>query len=270
MPRRQAVSRIERTFSDLGKSGEKGLVVYLTAGDPSPRDFLAYLHGAADGGADILEVGIPFSDPMADGPTIQGAFRRALAGGMTTARALSLVSSFRKRHGTPVVIFGYYNPFLQYGVRGFCRDARSAGADGILVVDLPPEEAREMAPEAGRAGLDWIPLVSPTSGPDRIRAATAVGSGFLYLISVTGITGVRKSFPPRLVQWTREVKTQTLLPVAVGFGISRPSMAKEATRHADAAVVGSACVKVVEHHGTSRTGPVALRRFVQSMKKAMR
>jgi len=264
------VSRIEKTFVSLGKTGEKGLVVYLTAGDPNPRDFLAYLHGAADGGADILEVGIPFSDPMADGPVIQGAFRRALGGGMTTGRALSLVSSFRKKHDTPVVIFGYYNPFLRYGVRGFCRDARSAGADGVLVVDLPPEEAREMAPEAGKAGLDWIPLVSPTSGADRIRNATAIGSGFLYLISVTGITGVRKSFPPRLVKWTREVKTQSRLPVAVGFGISRPAMAREATCHADAAVVGSACVKVVEHHGTSRKGPVALRRFVQSLKKAMR
>jgi tryptophan synthase alpha chain len=264
------VSRIEETFVSLGKSREKGLVVYLTAGDPNPRDFLAYLHGAADGGADILEVGIPFSDPMADGPVIQGAFRRALAGGMTTGQALSLVSSFRKKQDTPVVIFGYYNPFLRYGVGGFCRDARSAGANGVLVVDLPPEEAREMAPEAGNAGLDWVPLVSPTSGWDRIRNATAIGSGFLYLISVTGITGVRKSFPPRLVKWTREVKTQSRLPVAVGFGISSPAMAREATCHTDAAVVGSACVKVVEHYGASRKGPIALQRFVQSLKKAMR
>lgn len=264
------MSRIEGTFSRLGESGEKGLVVYLTAGDPNPRDSLAYLRGAADGGADILEVGIPFSDPMADGPTIQGAFRRALAGGMTAERGLSLVSSFRKNHGTPVVIFGYYNPFLRYGVRDFCRDARSSGADGILVVDLPLEESREMAPEARRAGLDWIPLVSPTSGPERTRYASAAGSGFLYLISVTGITGVRKSLPARLVRWTREVKTQTRLPVAVGFGISRPAMAREATRHADAAVVGSACVRLVERHGASRQGPVALRRFVQSLKKAVR
>ncbi len=270
MQRLQAVSRIEETFSALGRSGEKGLVVYLTAGDPTPGHFLAYLRGAADGGADVLEVGIPFSDPMADGPTIQGAFHRALAGGTTTGRALSLVSSFRKSHGTPVVIFGYYNPFLRYGVREFCRDARSAGADGVLVVDLPPEEAQEMVPEARRAGLDWISLVSPTSGPDRIRNATRIGSGFLYLISVTGITGARKSLPPRLVKWTREVKSQTRLPLAVGFGISRPAMAREATRHADAAVVGSACVRVVERHGASQQGPVALERFVRSLKNAMR
>jgi tryptophan synthase alpha chain len=250
MRRGKAVSRIDEAFARLGDSGEKGLVVYLTAGDPTPRDSLAYLCGAAEGGADILEVGIPFSDPMADGPTIQAAFRRSLAGGMTTRRA--------------------YNPFLQYGVRQFCRDVRSAGADGILVVDLPPEEAGEMVPQAKAAGLDWIPLVSPTSGRDRIRKAAAIGSGFLYLISVTGITGVRKSLPPQLLGWTSDVKAQTILPVAVGFGISRPAMAKAAASHADAAVVGSACVKVVERHGTSRGGPEALRKFVRSLKKAMR
>jgi len=264
------VSRIEKTFTRLGKNGEKGLVVFLTAGDPGPRASLAYLCGAAEGGADILELGIPFSDPMADGPTIQAASRRSLAGGMTPGRALSLLSDFRERHDTPVVIFGYYNPFLQYGTRAFCRDARAAGADGVLVVDLPPEESREMAPQAKTSGLDWIPLVSPTSGEERIRYASKIGSGFLYLISVTGITGTRKSLPPRLLSWTREVKAMTRLPVAVGFGISHPAMAKDAVSHADAAVVGSACVRMVERHGTSRKGPDALRRFVHSLKKAMR
>jgi tryptophan synthase alpha chain len=263
-------SRIERVFDRLGKSGAKGLVVYLTAGDPNRRDSLSYLCGAADGGADILEVGIPFSDPMADGPTIQAAFHRSLTGGMTTARALSLVSAFRKKYDTPVVIFGYYNPFLQYGIRKFCGDARSAGVDGILVVDLPLEESGEMAPEAKRSGLDWIPLISPTSGRERVRMAAAAGSGFLYMISVTGITGARKSLPPRLLGWTREVKRQSRLPIAVGFGISRPAMAGVATTYADAAVVGSACVRVVERYGTSRRGPAALRRFVQSLKNSMR
>lgn len=264
------MSRIEAAFGRLGEAGEKGLVVYLTAGDPSPESSLSYLCAAAEGGADVLEWGIPFSDPMADGPTIQAAFRRALAEGMNTGRALSLVSSFRKKHDTPVVIFGYYNPFLRYGVRRFCRDARSAGADGVLVVDLPPEEAGEMAPEARRAGLDWIPLVSPTSGGGRLRKAAGIGSGFLYLISVTGITGVRTSLPPSLLEWTREVKTKTHLPVAVGFGISHPAMARKAVSHADAAVVGSACVRLVELHGASKRGPDALRRFVQTLKQAMR
>jgi tryptophan synthase alpha chain len=169
-----------------------------------------------------------------------------------------------------VVVFGYYNPFFRYGAKRFCRDAREAGADGILVVDLPCEESREMLPEIRRAGMDWIPLVSPTSGPERIRRAVALGSGFLYLISVTGITGARKALPKGISAWTRTVKEQTDLPVAVGFGISSPGMARAATRTADAAVVGSACVKVVETHGASRTGPDALRRFVRSLKNGLR
>ncbi len=262
--------RIEAAFRRLRSAGEKGLVVYLTAGDPGARESLAYFRAAADGGADLLEVGIPFSDPMADGPTIQAASARALGRNMTPAKALSLVSSFRRTHDTPVVVFGYFNPFLQYGVRAFCRDARQAGVDGVLVVDLPLEEAAEMAPEAKRSGLDWIPLVAPTSGEDRIRNAAAVGSGFLYLISVTGITGVRKSLPRELAGWTRTVKARTTLPVAVGFGISRPRMARAAASLADAAVVGSACVNLVARHGASPSGPDALRRFVQSLKRAMR
>jgi tryptophan synthase alpha chain len=262
--------RIESAFASLSGSGRKGLIVYLTAGDPGPRASLEYLKAAADGGADILEVGVPFSDPMADGPVIQAASRRALQAGMTPAAALSHVAAFRKSHETPVVLFGYYNPFLQYGAPRFCRDAREAGADGILVVDLPLEESAEMAPEAREAGLDWIPLASPTSGPDRIRRAAAAGSGFLYLISVTGITGLRKALPPGIAGWTRGVKAQVPLPVAVGFGIATPGTARSAARHADAAVVGSACVKVVERHGSSPGGPAALGRFVRTIKKALR
>ncbi len=262
-------SRIDEAFASLGKRGGKGLVVYLTAGDPDPRASLAYLRSAADGGADILEVGVPFSDPTADGPTIQAASGRALKGGMTTARAIALVSEFRRTHGTPVVLFGYFNPFFRYGIRKALRDARSAGADGFLVVDLPLEESAEMAPEAREGGLDWIPLVSPTSGMSRVQRASAAGSGFMYLISVTGITGARSALPPGVGEWTRAVKARTKLPTAVGFGISTPSMARSAVRHADAAVVGSACVKVVEAHGTSRSGPPALRRFIRSFKKEL-
>src|SRR5512139_1640726 len=159
------MSEIDGAFRRLRSAGEKGLVVYLTAGDPTPAASLSYLRAAADGGADILEVGIPFSDPTADGPTIQAASRRAIDGGMTPAGALALVSSFRRTHGTPVVLFGYFNPFLSYGVRRLCREAREAGADGFLVVDLPPEESGEMRPAVRKAGLDWIPLATPTSGP---------------------------------------------------------------------------------------------------------
>ncbi len=264
------MSRIDDGFLSLERAGAKGLIVYLTAGDPTAGDSLSYLRAAADGGADILEVGIPFSDPTADGPTIQAASRRAIAGGMTPAGAIALVASLRRTHGTPVVLFGYYNPFLSYGIPKLCRDAREAGADGFLVVDLPPEESREMRPHVLEAGMDWIPLASPTSGPGRIRRAAQEGTGFLYLVSVTGITGVRNALPPGLAAWTRSVKARTRLPVAVGFGISTPGMAREATRFADAAVVGSACVRVVERCGASRKGPGELRRFVHSLKQTMR
>ena len=264
------MSRIDDAFLSLKRAGKGGLVVYLTAGDPTAGDSLSYLRAAADGGADILEVGIPFSDPTADGPTIQAASRRAIAGGMTVVRALALVSSLRRTHGTPVVLFGYYNPFLTYGVPALCRDARGAGADGFLVVDLPYEETREAVPAMREAGMDWIPLAAPTSGMARIRAFDRAGSGFLYLISLTGVTGVRESLPPGVTAWTREVSRAVRLPVAVGFGISSPRMAREAARHADAAVVGSACVRVVGAHGRGRGGPAALHRFVRSLKSALR
>lgn len=264
------MSRIDDAFASLEARREKGLVVYLTAGDPDRRSSLSYLRAAADGGADILEVGIPFSDPMADGPTIQAASRRALDRGMTVGRALDLVQELRKTHPLPVVVFGYFNPFFRYGASRFCRDAGGAGADGLLVVDLPHEESGEMAPAARKSGLDWIPLASPTSSPARIRTAVDSGSGFLYLITVTGITGARTSLPPEAAAWARTVKGWSRLPVAVGFGISTPAMARDAARFADAAVVGSACVKIAGKHGASRTGPEALRRFVRSLKKELR
>ena len=245
-------------------------MVYLTAGDPTPAASLRYLRAAADAGADILEVGVPFSDPTADGPTIEAASRRALSSGMNVAGALELVRRFRGTHTTPIVLFGYYNPFYRYGWPSLCKDARDAGVDGFLVVDLPFEEMGEALPWIRKAGLDWIPLAAPTSGMARVRAVDRAGSGFLYLISVTGVTGMRKSLPPEMTAWTRKVAKATRLPVAVGFGISSPAMAAAATRHADAAVVGSACVKIVERNGRGSRGPAELSRFVRSLKKALR
>jgi tryptophan synthase alpha chain len=264
------VTAIDAAFRRLRAAGEKGLVVYLTAGDPTPRASLRYLRAAADAGADILEVGVPFSDPTADGPTIEAASRRALASGMNVAGALDLVRRFRGTHATPVVLFGYYNPFHRYGWPSLCREAREAGVDAFLVVDLPYEERGEVLPSIRKEGLDWIPLAAPTSGMARIRAVDRAGSGFLYLISVTGVTGVRDSFPPELSAWAGKVAKAARLPVAVGFGISSPAMAAAATRHADAAVVGSACVKIVERHGRGPRGAAELSRFVRSLKKALR
>jgi len=264
------MTAIDAAFRRLRGSGEKGLVVYLTAGDPSPAASLRYLEAAADAGADIIEVGVPFSDPTADGPTIEAASRRALSSGMDVAGALELVRRFRETHATPIVLFGYCNPFFRYGWSSLCDDARSAGVDGFLVVDLPLEESGEALPSIRKAGLDWIPLAAPTSGMARVRAVDRAGSGFLYLISVTGVTGVRKTLPPEMAVWTRKVAKAARLPVAVGFGISSPAMAAAATRDADAAVVGSACVKIVERNGRSHQGPVELSRFVRSLKKALR
>ena len=264
------MTRIDAAFRRLRATGERGLVVYLTAGDPTPAASLRYLRAAADAGSDILEVGVPFSDPTADGPTIEAASRRALSAGMNVAGALELVRRFRRTHATPVVLFGYYNPFHRYGWPSLCRDAREAGVDGFLVVDLPFEERGEALPALRKAGLDWIPLAAPTSGMARVRAVDRAGSGFLYLISVTGVTGVRKALPPEVAAWTRKVAEATRLPVAVGFGISSPAMAAAATRHADAAVVGSACVKIVERYGRGSRGPAELSRFVRSLKKALR
>ena len=264
------MTAIDAAFRRLRASGERGLVVYLTAGDPTSAASLRYLRAAADAGADIIEVGVPFSDPTADGPTIASASRRALLSGMTVSGTLELVRRFRVTHATPVVLFGYFNPFHRYGWPSLCRDAREAGVDGFLVVDLPFEERGEVLPAIRKTGLDWIPLVAPTSGMARVRMVDHAGSGFLYLISVTGVTGVRKSFPPEMAAWTRQVANATRLPVAVGFGISSPAMAAAATRHADAAVVGSACVKIVERNGRGPRGPAELSRFVRSLKKALR
>jgi len=264
------MTRIDGLFRSMRDSGGTALVVYLTAGDPNLPASLEYICAAVEGGADIIEVGIPFSDPTADGPTIQAASERALRGGTTVRGVLSLVSSFRKRYETPVVLFGYYNPIFRYGVGSFCREAGRAGADGILVVDLPAEEAGEMAPSIRRAGLDWIPLAAPTSGRHRIRQASEAGSGFLYMISVTGITGVRNALPAGLGEWAAVVRSESRLPVAIGFGISTPAMARAASRHADAVVVGSACVRIVERHGSVPAGAAEMKRFVRSLKTAMR
>lgn len=264
------MTAIDGTFRRLRGRGEKGLIVYLTAGDPTPAASLRYLRAAAGSGADILEVGVPFSDPTADGPTIEAASRRALGSGMTVEGALGLVRAFRKSSGTPIVLFGYYNPLLRYGWPSLCRDARRAGVDGVLVVDLPPEEAGEALPMVRKEGLDWIPLAAPTSGMARVRHADRLGTGFLYLISVTGVTGVRNALPPGVETWTRDVSRSARLPVAVGFGISTPGMARAATRHADAAVVGSACVRIVEKFGRDPRGPLELSKFVRSVKTALR
>ncbi len=261
------MGRIKSTFEDLERRQEKGLVIYLTAGDPDMETSLELFTCAAMSGADILEVGIPFSDPMADGPVIQRAFKRALEKGATVKKALSMVRKLRRIVETPVVLFGYLNPLLAYGVDRFFQDAEKAGADGILIVDLPWEEWAPYRQKALRRGLDWVGLVAPTSGEERIEKITRDTTGFVYVISVTGITGARSTLPRMYKKMVKSVRENVDTPVAVGFGISTPEMAENVSRSCDGVVIGSACVRIIEKWGNNREALLRkLSRFIENTK----
>jgi len=246
------MGRIQATFDELGQREEKALVIYLTAGDPDMETSLELFACAALSGADILEVGIPFSDPMADGPVIQRAFKRALEKGATVKKALSMVKKLRSLVETPVVLFGYLNPLLAYGVDKFFKDAKVAGADGVLIVDLPWEEWAPYRRKAVKQGLEWVGLVAPTSGKERVKNITRESSGFVYVISVTGITGARSTLPLMYKKMVKSVRESRNIPVVVGFGISTPEMAAHVSRSCDGVVIGSACVRMIEDSGNKR------------------
>lgn len=245
------MSRITRTFERIRSNGRGGLVAYVTAGDPDARRSVEILDGLARGGADLIEVGVPFSDPLADGPAIQRASERALAGGMTLRRSLDLVRRFRDGHDTPVVLFTYANPVVRMDPDAFADEAREAGVDGVLILDYPLEEAGPIRSRLVGAGLDPIFLVSPTTSDERIRLSAELGRGFLYVISRLGVTGVRDDLAGDLPALISRVRAQAALPVAVGFGISRPEHVAAACRHADAAVVGSALVEEIAAHAAA-------------------
>ena len=237
------MSRIERRFAALREEGRAGLVIYLTAGDPDPETSLALFQGLAAAGADLIEIGMPFSDPMADGPAIQAAGQRALKSGMTLRRTLSLVRTLRERDpDTPYVLMGYYNPIYRYGTEAFARDAARAGVDGAIVVDLPPEEDEELAGPARAAGLDIVRLATPTSDAARLPAVVTHAGGFLYYVAIAGITGTRSADAGSVRDAVARLRHFTRLPIAVGFGIRTPAQAAEVAKAADAAVVGSAIV----------------------------
>jgi len=237
------MSRIAARFEALKREGRGGLVTYLQAYDPDPACSMAILRGLPGAGADVIEIGVPFSDPMADGPSIQKAAQRALKAGATLAGVLAMVRDFRAEdEETPVVLMGYLNPILSYGVPRFCCDAAASGVDGLIVVDVPPEEAGEIEPHARDAGLDLIRLVAPTTGEDRLPRVLAATSGFVYYVSITGITGTRSATAEHLAEAVPRIRRHTDLPVAIGFGIRTPQQAAEAARLADAVVVGSALV----------------------------
>jgi tryptophan synthase alpha chain len=237
-------SRLERRFAALAAAGRGGLVTFVTAGDPDAETARALVAGLPAAGADVIELGMPFSDPMADGPAVQASSQRALAAGMTLAKTIDLVRGFRAGdRETPIVLMGYYNPIYSYGVERFLKDAVAAGVDGLIVVDLPPEEDAELCMPAIAAGLHWIRLATPTTNDARLPAVLANTGGFLYYVSVMGITGTRSATGEAVRQAVSRLKRHTDLPIAVGFGIKTPAQAAEVAAVADAAVVGSALVE---------------------------
>lgn len=236
------MNRITQMFRTFSKKGRKALIGYLTAGDPDPDESERRIGEALASGLDILELGVPFSDPTADGPAIQAASQRALAAGTTVARVLEMVRRLRRDWEAPIVLFGYANPFFRYGYERLAREAAEAGVDAMLVVDLAFEESSELRRALQRHGLFLIPLVAPTTPRSRRAAILARSDGFVYYIMVTGVTGARENLAQDLAEHVRELRTITRLPIAVGFGIKDGRQAAEAARVADAVVVGSALV----------------------------
>lgn len=238
------MSRIADTFSRLRADGKRALVPYITAGDPHPQYTVSYLHALVRGGADVLELGVPFSDPMADGPVIQLACERALRHGTSLRDVLAMVTRFREDDTrTPVVLMGYLNPIERFGFEAFASAARDAGVDGVLIVDLSVEEAPDTAPLLRAQGLDCIFLLAPTSSSARMRAISALGSGYVYYVSLKGVTGAASLDPADVATHVAEIREHLDLPVAVGFGVRDAASAQAVGRSADGVVVGSALVQ---------------------------
>lgn len=269
-PTVRPAGRIARQFRKLAEAGELGLVAYVTAGDPSLEASEKIVLAAAEAGADVIELGVPFSDPVADGPTIQRASERALRGGTTLAGVIELVRRLRARTEVPLVLFSYFNPILQMGLEKFAEEAATAGADGVLATDLTPEEAGEYRAALGNHGLDTIFLAAPTSTDARLAKISECTSGFLYLISRTGVTGARESLPEDLPALARRARQFTKLPLAVGFGISQPGHVSVLGGIADAAVVGSAIVAEIEKSPTAEAAAAAVADRVRALKRAAR
>jgi tryptophan synthase alpha chain len=265
-----ADGRIAAKFRELRARGESALIPFIVAGDPDLERTRRLVVELEARGADIIELGVPFSDPMADGPANQRAAARGLGAGATLPAILSTVAELRKETEIPLILFGYFNPILHYGCERLCADAACAGIDGLLVVDLPPEEAAELARPARAAGLDIIYLLAPTTPLERSRTIARSASGFLYYVSVTGVTGARTNLAADLEGNVRNLRTVTELPIGVGFGVSTPDQAREIAGFADAVVVGSAISQLIENNATSEGLVAVVGEFVGSIKDAMR
>ncbi len=263
------MSRIADVLAARRAEGRAALIPYITAGDPSPALTPALVQAAVDAGADAIELGVPFSDPMADGPVLQRAAGRALAAGTSLPRVLEIVASLGRTVSVPIILFGYYNPFFRYGVDAIARDAAAAGAGGILCVDLPPEEAGDLRAAAARAGLDLIALLASTTPVARVRRIARTASGFLYFVSVLGVTGGRATLPAELPALVAAVRGVTDLPVGVGFGVQSPEQAAWVAGFADAVIVGSALAREIETAAPDEA-PARVAAFVGGLVAAMR
>ena len=261
------MNRIDAVFACLRRKKRKALIAYLTAGYPSLRATAELVKVLAGEGVDLIELGLPFSDPLADGPTIQAASQWALKQGTTTASVFHLVERLRRGGlDLPIAVMTYYNPVHRYGVREFCRASRRSGVDGIIVPDLPPEEAGDLVRAARPAGIDTIFLAAPTSPPSRIREIARLSRGFIYYVSLTGVTGARAGLPAETASHVRAIKRGTRLPVCVGFGISRPAQVARVVRTADGVIVGSALISLIRRSG--RNGTRAAAAFIRGLRRA--
>ena len=265
-----AKGRIARKFEELRARGEVALVPFIVAGDPDLKHTGMLVMEMEARGADIIELGVPFSDPMADGPANQRAVARGLASGGSLSAIVGLVRELRDHTQIPIILFGYFNPFFRYGCERLCADAAQAGVDGLLVVDMPPEESSELAKPARAAGVDLIYLLAPTTPHERSRRIARSASGFLYYVSVTGVTGARAQVGADVEQHVRELTSITDLPIGVGFGISTPAQAGEVAAYANAVVVGSALSLLIEAHGKSDQLLPVVGGLVGAMKEAIR
>ena len=240
------MNRIDKKFKQLKRLGRKAFIAYITAGDPAIAVTKGLVLALASSGVDIIELGIPFSDPLADGPTIQAASQRALRKKITLSRIFELVKTLRKETDIPVIFMTYYNPVLRYGPERFMKDCKRNGVDGVIVPDLPFEEARELVRFARRCKVATINLIAPTSTPRRIRELIKNSTGFLYYVSLTGVTGARKKLPAEVASRVRSIKSMTTKALCVGFGVSTPAQAKSIAKAADGVIVGSSIIKVIE------------------------
>lgn len=266
----QNSTRISKQFSQLRADGQLGIVAYITAGDPTLDATLEFVQALDEAGADVIELGVPFSDPLADGPTIQRASQRALKAGASLAGVIELVRRIRKTSQIPLLLFGYFNPVVQMGLEKFAGAAAEAGVDGVLITDLTPEESEDYRRILHKYKLDTIFLAAPTSTDERLQKIAACSSGFLYLISRTGVTGAKDSLPDDLPALLRRTRSLTQLPVAVGFGISLPGHVSILGGLADAAVVGSALVADIEKAKSTAAARAALKERVRVLKEAGR